>query len=142
MTDVTILGGLLGGVLATILMTVLMMALGDGPPPTAVFLSKYVGDGRPEEYRMPGMALHLVYGAGAGVVLAVVLPVAGFETVGLVEAAGIGLGYGLLVFVFAAVFWMTIVLDMDMEPRDVGVFSLVHLVYGGTLGAVIGAGLV
>jgi hypothetical protein len=48
MTDVTLLNGLLGGVLATIVMTALMMALGDdSPPPTALFLSKYVGDGPP-----------------------------------------------------------------------------------------------
>lgn len=63
-------------------------------------------------------------------------------TVEPVEAAGIGLGYRLLAFVLAVVSWMTVVLDIDMEPRDVGVFSLVHLVYGGTLGAVIGVGLV
>ncbi len=138
MTDVTILGG----VLATVVMTVLMTTLGDGsPPPTAVFLSKYVGDGTPGEYAMPGMALHLLYGTGSGVVLAVVLPVVGVETVGLAGAVGIGIGYGLLVFVFAAVFWMNIVLDMDLEPRDIGMFSLLHIVYGGTLGAVVGVGL-
>lgn len=37
---------------------------------------------------------------------------------------------------------MNIVLDMDAEPRDVGLFLFFHLVYGGVLGAVVGAGLV
>jgi hypothetical protein len=80
MTDVTILGG----VLATGLITGLMIPLGgDSPPLTVLFLSRSVGDGRPEEYTRPGTTLHLVYGAGAGVVLSVV----GVETV---EPVGAG----------------------------------------------------
>jgi hypothetical protein len=143
MTEITILNGLVGGVLATILMTVLMMALGDdSPPPTALFLATYVGDGDAVEYMLPGLLLHLLYGTGAGVVLAAVMPAVGFETASLIESLGIGLGYGVLLFVGAAVFWMNIVLDMDPEPGDIGRFALFHLVYGGVLGAVIGAGLV
>lgn len=143
MADVTILNGLVGGVLATVLMTVLMMALGDdSPPPTAMFLATYVGDGDADEYILPGLVLHLLYGTGAGVVLAAVMPAVGFETASLIESLGIGLGYGVLLFVGAAVFWMNIVLDMDPEPGDIGRFVLFHLVYGGVLGAVIGAGLV
>ena len=141
MTDVTIVNGLVGGVLATVVMTALMMALGDdSPPPTALFLAEYVGDGRPEQYMMPGMVLHLLYGIGAGAGLAVVLIGAGFDPINTVEAIGAGLGYGLILFVFAAVFWMKLVLDMDPEPKDVGLFLLFHLVYGLVLGAVIGFG--
>lgn len=67
MSDVTILGGLLGGVVATIVMTALMMWLGDdSPPPTAVFWSTYVGDGRPGEYVRQGMVLHFLYGSVLG----------------------------------------------------------------------------
>ncbi len=143
MSEVTILGGLLGGVVATILMTALMMALGDdSPPPTALFLATYVGDGDAGEYMLPGLLLHLLYGTGAGVVLAAVMPAVGFETASLIESLGIGLGYGVLLFVGAAVFWMNIVLDMDPEPRDIGLFLLFHLAYGSVLGAVVGAGLV
>lgn len=143
MSEVTILGGLLGGVVATIVMTALMMGLGDdSPPPTAMFWSTYVGDGRPGAYMMQGMVLHFLYGTGAAVVLAGALPELGFETVELLEALGLGLGYGFVLFVGAAVFWMNIVLDMDAEPRDIGLFLLFHLVYGGALGAVVGAGLV
>jgi hypothetical protein len=143
MADVTILNGLVGGVLATVLMTVLMMALGDdSPPPTAMFLATYVGDGDADEYILPGLVLHLLYGTGAGVVLAAVLPAVGVDTVDLVEGLGVGIGYGILLFVGAAVFWMNIVLDMDPEPRDIGLFLLFHLAYGSVLGAVVGAGLV
>ena len=143
MTDVTILNGLFGGVLATVVMTALIITLGDdSPPPTAMFLSKYAGDGDPEEYMMPGLGLHFLYGTGAGVVLAGVLLVTGVETLDFVAAVAVGLGYGLFVFVGAAVVWMNIVLDMDPEPRETGVFALFHVVYGLVLGAVIGVGVV
>jgi hypothetical protein len=84
MTDVT----LIRGVLVTVLTTVLVRTPEeDSPPLTVVFLSRYVGDGRPEEYTKPGTTLHLVYGAGDGVVLSV----GGVETVepvGAVSGAG------------------------------------------------------
>lgn len=141
MADVTILSGLVGGILGTIVMTVFMMTVGDdSPPPTALFWSTYVGDDRPEAYMMQGMVLHFLYGIGAGAVLAVALPVAGFETVELLTAVGLGLGYGFVLFVVAAVFWMKLVLDMDAEPKAVMGFLFFHLIYGGVLGAVIGVG--
>ncbi|MFC7074084.1 hypothetical protein ACFQJ7_01975 [Halovenus rubra] len=143
MVEITVLGGVAGGLLATLVMTMLMMALGDdSPPPTAAFWSKYVGDGAPTDYMMQGMVLHFLYGLGAGVALAVVLPLVGFETVTLVTAVGVGLAYGFVLFAFAAVFWMKIVLAMDPEPPQVAQFLLFHLVYGAVLGGVIGAGIV
>lgn len=61
----TILGGLIGGLLATIAVTVFIMTLGDdSPPPTAALWSKFVGDEPPEEYVLPGMVLHMLYGIG------------------------------------------------------------------------------
>jgi len=142
MVEVTLIGGLAGGIVATIVMTVFMMALGDdSPPPTALFWSKYVGDGPPEGYVMQGMALHVLYGLGAGVALAVLLSVAGFGTVTLVTALGAGVGYGILLFVVAAAFWMNVVLALDPEPKAVGTFLFFHLVYGAVLGAWLGAGV-
>ena len=142
MVEVTLIGGLAGGIVATIVMTVFMMALGDdSPPPTALFWSKYVGDGPPEEYVMQGMALHMLYGLGAGVALAALLPAAGFGTVTLVTALGVGVGYGILLFVVAAAFWMNVVLALDPEPKAVGAFLFFHLVYGAVLGAWLGAGV-
>jgi hypothetical protein len=143
MVEITLLGGLVGGVAATIVMTIFMMALGDdSPPPTALLWSKYIGDGDPDEYMMPGMALHMLYGIGAGVALAVVLPLVGFRNIELLTATVAGLGYGFVLFVFAAAFWMNVVLGLDPEPKQVGSFLLFHLIYGLVLGAVLGAGVV
>jgi hypothetical protein len=143
MVDITVLGGAVGGLVATIVMTAMMMALGDdSPPPTAAFWAKYLGDGVPTDYMMQGMVLHFLYGISAAVALAVALPLVGFETVTLVTAVGIGLAYGVVLFAFAAAFWMKIVLAMDPEPPQVAQFLLFHLVYGVVLGGVLGAGLV
>ena len=143
MTDVTLLDGLLGGLLATIVMTVFMMTLGDdSPPPTALFYAEYVGDGSPDEYMMQGMVLHFIYGISAGGALALLLILAGIDPIDSVEALLAGLSYGVGLFVGAAVFWMKIVLDMDPEPRDVGLFALFHIVYGLVLGAVIAVGVI
>jgi len=120
-----------------------MMALGDdSPPPTALFWSKYIGDGPPEDYMMPGMALHMIYGIVAGVVLAGGLLAGGFDDVELLVAVGAGLVYGLVLFAGAAVFWMNVVLGLDPEPKEVGAFLFFHLVYGLVLGGTLGAGVV
>lgn len=138
---VTLLGGLVGGLVATIVMTAAMMTLGDGsPPPTAAFWATYVGGGSPDEYLMQGMVLHLGYGTGAGIAFAW-LGVAGLIAYGSIDtlAGGLvnGIAYGIVLFVVAAVVWMRIVLRMDAEPRQVGMFLLFHLVYGVVLGAVL-----
>ncbi len=139
MVETAVVNGLLGGFVATVAMTVLMMALGDdSPPPTAIFWSKYVGNAGPDSYMMQGMVLHFLYGIAGGGVLAVLLTVAGVT--GLLPAVGAGLGYGFVLFVFAAGFWMNVVLDMDAGPKEAGMFLFFHLVYGGVLGAIIGLG--
>jgi hypothetical protein len=143
MTTTTILNGLVGGVLATVVMTMFMMALGDdSPPPTALFWSKYVEDGTPDEFMMQGMALHFVYGIGAGGLLAAVLVAASVDVADTALTVGAGLGYGFVLFVFAAMFWMNVMLDVDPEPADIGQFLLFHLIYGAVLGGVLGLGLV
>lgn len=143
MVEITLLGGVVGGLVATIVMTIFMMGLGDdSPPPTALFLSQYVGDDGPEAYMLPGLVLHGLYGIGSGVVLSAILPAAGFGDVDALVAVGIGLAYGVVLFVGAAVFWMKLVLDMDPEPKDIGLFLLFHLIYGGVLGGVFAAGVV
>jgi hypothetical protein len=73
----------------------------------------------------------MLYGLGAGVVLAALLPVAGFGTVTLVTALGAGVAYGVLLFVGAAGFWMNVVLALDSEPTEVGAFLFVHPFRGG-----------
>jgi hypothetical protein len=128
--------------IATIVMTVFMLALGDdSPPPTAALWSKYVGDGTPEEYMPQGMALHVLYGIGAGAAFAVAFSLLGV-TLTLTAAVGLGLVYGVVLTVVGMVLWMRVVLAMEPEPKTMGLFSLFHLVYGGVLGAWLSLGLV
>jgi hypothetical protein len=140
---VTLIDGLAGGLVATIVMTAFMMALGDdSPPPTAVFLSKYVGDADAGAYAMPGMLLHLGYGVAAGAVFALAIPLLGFASVASTTGGvGWGLAYGVVLFVGAAAFWMNVVLGMDPEPKEAGAFLLFHLIYGLVLGGWVGVGV-
>jgi hypothetical protein len=142
MADPTILNGLAGGLIATIVMTVFMLALGDdSPPPTAALWSKYVGDGPPEEYMPQGMALHMLYGIGAGAAFAVAFPFLGVSLT-LATAVGLGLVYGIVLTVVGMVLWMRVVLAMEPEPKTMGLFFVFHLIYGGVLGAWLSVGLV
>ena len=135
MAELTILNGLAGGLVATIVMTVFMMTLGDdSPPPTALFWSKYVGDGEPDNYMMQGMVLHMMYGIIAGLVFVVAVPVLGLSIGSMTTAVLFGLAYGFVLFVGAAVFWMNVVLDLDPEMPMVATFLLFHLIYGAVFG--------
>jgi len=135
MAELTVLNGLAGGLVATIIMTVFMMALGDdSPPPTALFWSKYVGDGEPDEYVMQGMVLHMIYGIVAGLVFVVVVPLIGISIASMTTALLFGLAYGFVLFLGATVFWMSVVLDLDPEMPMVATFLLFHLIYGVALG--------
>lgn len=141
---VTLIDGLAGGIVATIAMTAFMMALGDdSPPPTAAFYAKYIGDGTPDDYMPQGMFLHMMYGLGAGLAFAYLgtADLFLFTPANLTNGVINGLVYGFVLFVGAAVFWMNVVLDMDPEPADIGLFLFFHLVYGGVLGAWVGAGV-
>lgn len=139
---VTLLSGVVGGFVATIVMTVFMTQLGDdSPPPTALFWAKYVGDGGPEEAMMPGMVLHLVYGTIAGGAFVLLLPILGLSFASVGSAVLWGLVWGVVLFIFAAAFWMMMVLGMDPEKKQVGMFLLFHLIYGAILGAWIGYGI-
>ncbi|WP_254841346.1 hypothetical protein [Natronomonas marina] len=139
---VTILSGLIGGLLATIVMTVFMMALGDdSPPPTAALWAKYVGDGPADDYVMPGMVLHLLYGVGAGAVFVLAVPAIGFGLDGVVAAVAAGVVFALVLTVVGMVFWMNVVLAMDAAPKTMAMFGVFHLVYGVVLGGVVGAGV-
>jgi hypothetical protein len=140
---VTLLGGLVGGLVATIVMTVFMRELGDGsPPPTAHFWSKYVGSESPEDALPQGMVLHLGYGIVAGAVFVLLAPQLGISLDQLDAALLWGLVWGVILFVAGAVFWLILVLDESPGKEQVGLFLLVHLIYGATLGAWIGLGIV
>lgn len=139
MTSLT--AGLAGGVVATIVMTIAMMVLGDGgPPPTARLVAKFAG-GQPEEYAMPGMALHLVYGVVAGAVFAVGVPLLGVSLTSIPVAVGLGLVYGVVLMIGGMLFWMRTVIGMEPDRSTMLMFGTVHVIYGVVLGGFLSAGI-
>ena len=139
MTSLT--AGLAGGVVATIVMTIAMMVLGDGgPPPTARLVAKFAG-GQPEEYAMPGMALHLVYGVVAGAVFAVGVPLLGVSLTSIPVAVGLGLVYGVVLMIGGMLFWMRTVIGMEPDRSMMLMFGTVHVIYGVVLGGFLSAGI-
>jgi hypothetical protein len=140
MTSLT--AGLAGGVVATIVMTIAMMVLGDGgPPPTAALVAKFAG-GQPDDYAMPGMALHLGYGVVAGAVFAVGVPLLGVGLTSIPVAVGLGLVYGLVLMIGGMLFWMRTVIGMEPDRSTMLTFGTVHVIYGLVLGGFLGAGVV
>jgi len=137
----SITAGLAGGLVATIVMTAVMMVMGDGgPPPTARFVAKFAG-GEPEEYAMPGMALHIVYGVVAGAVFAVGVPLVGLGLGSLAVAVGLGVAYGIVLMIGGMVFWMRAVIGLEPDRDMMVMFGTVHVIYGVVLGAFLGADL-
>jgi predicted signal transduction protein with EAL and GGDEF domain len=118
-----------------------MMVMGDGgPPPTASLVAKF-SDGDPEDYAMPGMVLHMIYGIVAGAVFAVGVPLLGLELGSLVVTAGLGLVYGIVLLIVGMVLWMRMVIGMEPDRDMMMMFGTVHVVYGVVLGAFLGAGI-
>lgn len=137
---VSILGGLVGGLVATVVMTVIMMVMGDdSPPPTAMLVAKFA-DGDPEDYAMPGMALHFLYGIGAGAVFGALVPVVVSDP-GIAVVTGLGLVYGIVLMVGGMAGWMRGVIGIEPDKDTMMMFGTVHVVYGLVLGALVGANL-
>lgn len=137
----SVIAGLAAGLVATIVMTILMMVMGDGgPPPTAGLVAKFAG-GEPEDYAMPGMVLHVIYGIVAGVVFAVGVPLVGLNFGSLAVAVGLGLVYGIILMIGGMVFWMRTVIGMEPDRDMMTTFGAVHVVYGVVLGAFLRAGI-
>jgi len=138
----SVIAGLAGGVVATIVMTIAMMVMGDGgPPPTARLVAKFAG-GDPEDYAMPGMALHFIYGIVAGAVFAVGVPLVGLSLGSIGVAIGLGLVYGIVLMIGGMVFWMRFVIGMYPDRDMMMTFGTVHVIYGVVLGAFLGASIV
>jgi hypothetical protein len=137
----SVIAGLVGGVVATIVMTIAMMMMGDGgPPPTAALVAKFAG-GEPEDYAMPGMALHFVYGIVAGAVFAVGVPLIGLSLGSIGVAIGLGLVYGIVLMIGGMMFWMRMIIGMEPDRSMMMMFGTVHVIYGVVLGAFLGAGI-
>ncbi len=137
----SVIAGLAGGIVATIVMTIVMRAMGGGSPPTSALVAKLAG-GEPDEYMMPGMLLHLLYGTIAGAVFAIGVPFLGLSLGSIGIAIGLGVVYGLVLMVGGMVFWMRIVIGMEADAETMKRFGTVHVVYGLVLGAFLGLGIV
>jgi hypothetical protein len=138
----SVIAGLAGGVVATIVMTIAMMLMGDGgPPPTARLVATFAG-GDPEDYAMPGMALHMMYGVAGGAVFAVGVPLLGLDLGSIALAIGLGLVYGIVLMIGGMMFWMRGVIGMEPDRSMMTMFGTVHVIYGVVLGAFLGAGII
>lgn len=138
----SIIAGLAGGVVATFVMTIAMMVMGDGgPPPTAAFVAKFAR-GEPEDYAMPGMVLHLLYGIIAGVVFAVGVPLVGLSLDSISVSIGFGLVFGIVLMIGGMMFWMRMIIGMEPDRSRMMMFGTVHVIYGVVLGAFLGAGII
>lgn len=137
----SVIAGLAGGLVATIAMTIVMMVMGDGgPPPTAALVAKFA-DGGPEDYAMPGMVLHLIYGTVAGAVFAIGVPWIGLNLGSIAVAVGLGLVYGIILMTGGMMFWMRMIIGMEPDRDTMMMFGTAHVVYGVVLGAFLGAGI-
>lgn len=133
--------GAKGGFIGTVVMTTFRVPIARSLPPTADFWAKYVGAGGPDEYTIQGILLHLLYGAGSGVVFASFCSPRETGSEAKKERQGIlrGAVFGLLLSVFGVQVVLKRLLDMDLEPDERLIFHVSHAIYGLTLGAWIGS---
>lgn len=127
--------GLLGGLIATAVMTVYRFPLFRALPPTSEFWATYVG-GEPEQYPLAGLVLHFLYGGVAGGVFGLVFGQFRFRSERDRRLASIvlSLGYGLVLSVFGTRVVFRHLLDEELEPDELAVFHVGHVIYGLTLG--------
>lgn len=135
----TLGAGLLGGFVGTAVMTLFRAPTARSLPPTADFLSRWVG-GTPDDYPLSSLALHLAYGTGAGGTFGLVSPhprtlLDEPETAGLF----VGAVYGLVLSVFGERVVIRHLVGMDLDTDESAVFHAGHLVYGLTLGVWVGS---
>lgn len=131
--------GFVGGLFSTVVMTAFRESISLSYPPTADFLSKFVG-GEPDDHPVGAIALHLLYGGVFGSLFAV-----GFgtgsnsaldaETEGLIG----GLGYGLLLSLFGERVMLGRLLGVTLDEDESTIFHAGHAMYGLALGAWVGS---
>lgn len=130
--------GLAGGFLGTLGMMFARRMLGSksGPPPTAAFWAKYLGDGEPSDYKPQGLALHFLYGSIAGAMFQLLRSVLGRGSSDNAKTHPIsgGLAYGILLAVWGFAVILRIVLGKDPDANKARKFLKGHLAYGLTLG--------
>lgn len=131
----SLLRGLAGGAFGTVLMTLLRAPIARELPPTADLWAQYVGDGRPEDYPLIALALHLCYGMGAGAAFGALAGDADqTRSLRLAEA------YAVPLALFGDYAMLRGLLGMDLDRGEASFFRASHLVYAVGLGAVVGLG--
>lgn len=133
--------GLLSGGFATLVMTVFRIPISRSPPPTSWLWAEYIGEDDPEDYPVPGLVLHLVYGVfGGGVFGALVGPlIRGTDFDRELLGVGYGIVYGVVLSVFGQYVLLDRLLGMDLSHDETFVFYVSHLVYGLSLGTWFGS---
>jgi len=133
--------GFVGGVVATVVMTVYRAPVFKALPPTAEFWARYVSGDDVEEHFLPGLLLHLLYGAVGGAVFGVLASVADLTDPTDRERLSVfsGLAYGMALSVFGARVVFVHVLGRELQSEDALVFHVGHAIYGVTLGTVVAA---
>lgn len=130
--------GLEGGFLGTVGMMVARKVGGSksGPPPTADFWAKYIGDGDPSDYKPQGLMLHFLYGSVAGAVFQLLRSVVRRRGSNNAESHPIsgGLAYGVLLAVWGFAVILRTVLGKNPGRKKARKFLKGHLAYGLTLG--------
>lgn len=131
--------GIAGGLVATAVMTAYRASISASLPPTAEFWAKYVGGGDPDDHPVAALLLHLAYGAAAGLVYAVAVPLPDDEYHAERRGTAIGVAYGLALSAFGERALIERLLGMELSPDERLVFHLGHVVYGLTLGTWTGS---
>lgn len=126
--------GLGGGFIATVTMTIFRAPTARSLPPTANFLSRWVG-GDPDDYPFSSLGLHLLYGICAGLLFNSLWPRLARRTEEP-EVAGLVTGamYGALLSLFGERVVLRYLVGMTLDTDESAVFHAGHLVYGLTLG--------
>ena len=130
----TILSGLVGGLLGAIVSAALKRAAGAEPAPSATVWAMYFGDGEPDHYELEGTVVHVLYGAGAGALFALL---AGSLSLGLATAGDALLWavvWAAVLAVIAVGFWGIVFIGEAPDPRGLAEHGAGHLVFAVVLG--------
>ncbi|PSQ00809.1 hypothetical protein BRC94_05130 [Halobacteriales archaeon QS_5_70_17] len=130
------LRGALGGIVGTVAMTLYRAPVARSLPPTAEFWAQYVGEGEPEDYPGPALALHLLYGAAGGVVFGALFDRLDADRSLIREALGAvcGAWYGLSLSAFGQPVILRGLLGQRLDASESFLFHAGHVVYGLVLG--------
>jgi hypothetical protein len=120
-------------------MTVYRIPVFRALPPTAEFWARYVGGGDAEEYLVPGLLLHFLYGTVGGGVYGLLASFVDVPDPDVRERGGVvgGLAYGLGLSAIGSRVVFVRVLGRELQSEDALVFHVGHAIYGVTLGTFV-----